>query len=771
MSWPILPIICFFSSGIIIGKYVSLDLSAWLALTGAAFFINLIFLVCKHRVNFALFLVCIALAGSFWYAQSRAPEYLYKDYVGSPVYGEGVVLSYPQTGSYNQTFIVSLSDLSLDSNRKISFRGLEKILLTVPANLQDGFLPGMGVEFSGELFWPNVAKNPGAFDYREYLANQKVFYGIKCRSGAVNTVASGTGLRDMAARGREKVSKYLDQLLPDEEKGLLLGLLFGDVSAIGEKDWEGYQRAGIVHLFAVSGYNIAFVLGLAWFLLSFFSWRPLWRLLWGAFILIGYYFMVGWSASIVRASIMAFVGLLALCAGRKQDIINSMALAALVILILNPGEIFQVGYQLSFIVTAGIIYLSPQLQRWGLGRLLSPALSAQLAAIPLSAWHFNQVSLIAPFLNIIAILISGGATVLGLIGCLLTWVFPALAAPAFITAGSMMYALSRFTLVCAGFQWASLTVPTVSPYFIISVYIFLLVLPQISRLAPVFPCVPIRIKAAALAIFLLGCIIFAWPQAARLEVVFLDVGQGDSIFIRTPGGRICLIDGGGTPDSEYAVGLKVVKPYLQSRGIRRIDIMVMSHSDLDHSEGLMEILPLLDVGVFLMPPTDTDNKTERTIWGLCSKQDIPVCELTAGQRLSLDENVYIEVLNPFRGSDTKGNNHSLVFRLVYGEAEWLLTGDIENSAIEEILKRSDLVTCDILKLPHHGSINSYNEAFYRAVSPQAVVASVGINNYNHPHPSIRAYFTAQQIPFYATVDNGAVLTESDGKSIWIRTMR
>ncbi len=770
MNRPFLLITCFFCSGIIFGRYVALSSSLWLALTGAAFFINLIFFGCKRRIYPALLLVCVAIAGAFWYTESRAPENLYKDFVGSLARGEGVILTYPQIGSYNQNFTVRLSELSQDSDGGLCFAGLEKILLTVPADLHDNFLPGMRVEFSGELFRPNEARNPGAFDYREYLANQKVFYGLKCGKGTVHTVASEDGLRVLAARGRVKVSQYLEQLLPSEEKGLLLGLLFGDVSGIDEKEWEGYQRAGIVHLFAVSGYNIAFVLGIAWFFLSFFGPRPFWRLFWGVVILWGYYFMVGWSASIVRASFMAFFGLLALCAGRKQDFLTSLALAALVILLLNPGEIFQVGFQLSFLATAGIAYLSPQFQKWGLGQLLSPTLAAQLTTIPLSVYHFNLISLVAPFLNIIAIFISGAVTILGLIGCLLIWIFPGLAAPIFITAGSMMYALSRFILWWAEFDWASLVIPNISPYFIISIYVFLLVLPQIPRLLPAFSHVPLKIKALAAGVFLLGCLIFAWPQPARLEVVFLDVGQGDSIFIRTPGGRTCLIDGGGTPGSAYMVGLNVVKPYLHSRGVRKIDVMVMSHNDGDHSEGLIEIIPSFVVGAFLMPPVDANNETDKAILDLCNERNIPLSELTAGQQLVLDKQVCLEVLNPVRGSEMKGNNSSLVFRLVFGQAEWLLTGDIENVVIEEMLRRSDILKSDILKLPHHGGLSSFNKEFYRAVAPQAVIASVGINNYNHPHPSVKAYFAQQKIPFYATVDYGAVFTESDGRTIRIRTM-
>jgi competence protein ComEC len=255
-----------------------------------------------------------------------------------------------------------------------------------------------------------------------------------------------------------------------------------------------------------------------------------------------------------------------------------------------------------------------------------------------------------------------------------------------------------------------------------------------------------------------------------MEVAFLDVGQGDSIFIRTPQGITILVDGGGTPGTDYSVGKNVIKPFLFKKGLEKVDIMMMTHNHLDHSEGLLELMPLLKVGCFMSPPFEGNNDIENKILNLCQKNNIPVKELEAGEKVWIDKESCLEVLHPDVNGKDKGNNRSLVLRIVYQNTTWLLTGDVENKAMDEILARWGNIDADILKLPHHGSISSFNPEFYEAVSPDAVVVSVGYNLYNQPHPDVMQYFQEHGIASYLTKENGAILTESDGEKIKIRTI-
>jgi competence protein ComEC len=232
-----------------------------------------------------------------------------------------------------------------------------------------------------------------------------------------------------------------------------------------------------------------------------------------------------------------------------------------------------------------------------------------------------------------------------------------------------------------------------------------------------------------------------------------------------------LIDGGGTPGTDYSIGKRVVRPFLRQEGLEKVDMIVMTHNHLDHSEGILELLPSLKVGCFIMSPREENNEIEEEILKHCREQDIAVLELVTGQKLLLEEDVCMEVLHPRTGDTAIGNDHSLVLRLVYRDVEWLLTGDIENGAIEDILARGETVRADILKLPHHGSISSYYPEFYQAVNPQIVIVSVGFNLYNQPHPKVREYFAEYSNSYYSTKESGAILTTSDGHEIQVRTVK
>lgn len=763
----LLLVVLSFAAGIAAEYCRPQNMALWLLLAGLSLIWGIYLIINGSRRQAAVLLAAVLFMGAFWLALALYPQGLYLDLTGQMAEGEGLIITYPRSGEFNLTFIVRVENLRVGETQ---LPGLEKLLLCIQPSPGQEFYPGSRVSFRGELLLPREARNPGQFDYRRYLANQQVFYQVQCGAGQCRLLEKGRGLRSLAARGRQEVSAYLSRLLPEEERGLLLGLLFGDVSSISPEDYEGYQRTGVVHLFAVSGFHVSLLLALVWFLLSFFQVSSFWRLTLALPILLTYFFLVGWTASMVRAALMSLLALLALLLGRKTDIFTSLALAALLILIVNPGELFQLGFQFSFLTTLGLAHLTPWLLKRGLARFSAPALAAYLASLPLTAYYFNLVSLISPFLNIGAVLVGGLATVLSLAGCILTWTIPTLAAPLFLAAGFLIYCLSRFILWWAHIPWTAVTVPAPPLPAIFMLYGLLLALPTLWYYRFALRQVPVRIRVGMTCFLVLFLIILCWPAPQPLQVIFLDVGQGDSIFIRTPGGYTALIDGGGTPDSPYSVGRKIIRPFLQRQGLERLDLMIMTHNHLDHSEGLLEVIPLLSVGTFLMPAAEGNNQAEADIKDLCRERKIPLLEVGAGQRILLEKDIYMEVLHPAQRDSSIGNNHSLVIRLVHGETEWLLTGDIEKEGLEQLLVQAPQLRADFLKLPHHGSISSYDEKFYRAVAPQAVVASVGFNYFNQPHPQVTGYFTSRSIPCYVTRDNGAIITESNGKRIIVRPM-
>lgn len=787
-------------AGILLARFFTTGITLWLVLAGASFFVVLVCLFLQREKKnelskgntdegkekadkdqknsqeksiqqaVAFFLVlCLTLSGAFWYSLSRCPEGLAQEDVGKIVTGVGTVASYPRENEYGISCLLTVEKIAATKDSgKTTFK-TQKVLLK---NRKDPALvlsPGDRIVFRGEITQLSEPRNPGQFDYGEYLANQGIFRIINCQKGELRIAEKGEGIRALAAEGRKQVVQCLNGLLPQREKGLILGILFGDTTLIEEEEWDAYKRAGVVHLFAVSGLHVGIVLGLIWFSLSFFQPRPLLRLLIGTGVIVGYGFMVGWSSSILRASLMAVLGLLALTVGRKNDLYNSLGAAAWIILLFSPGELFQAGFQFSFLTTAGLIYLTPWLEKKGCGKLLSPALAAQLVSTPLTAYHFNQISLIAPFVNILAIMVSSLAAVLSFAGAFLTWFLPWLATPFFLAAGFIMFCLSKLIVWCADLKWASIVVASPSPLLLICVYLGLLVLPVFARYRYILREVPSKLKAALVCFFVVVFLFACWPVQKGLEVVFLDVGQGDCIFIRTPGGKTVLIDGGGTPGSSYSIGRTILRPFLYHYGVNKIDVMIMSHNHVDHSEGLLEILPYFKVGAFMMPPGEENNEMEQELRRICLEKKVPVQELTAGQRIIVERDVLLEVFHPDQEVHFIGNNRSLVLKLNYQESSWLFTGDAEKEVLEKLLENGAKLHADLLKIPHHGSRTSFVPAFYQKVQPGAVVFSVGENRFGQPHPEVPDYFMQRGIPVYLTKESGAVFTQSNGQKILLKT--
>jgi competence protein ComEC len=773
MQRPLLTGSLFFMAGILLARFFTTRITLWLVLAGASFFVAFVGFLRKKSIRqivpfFVMF--GLVLAGAFWYSLSRDPEDLAQKDVGKIVTGVGTVASYPRENEYGISCLLTVERIAAAKDSgKITFSKRQKVVLKSLKDPALVLLPGDRVVFEGVITQPSKPHNPGQFDYGEYLANQGIFRIINCQKGELRLTEKGEGIRALAAEGRKQVVQCLNELLPQREKGLILGILFGDTTLIEEEEWDAYKQAGVVHLFAVSGLHVGIVLGFLWFLLSFFQPRPLLRLLIGTGVIIGYGFMVGWSSSILRASLMAVLGLLALTVGRKNDLYNSLGAAAWIVLLFSPGELFQAGFQFSFLTTAGLIYLTPWLERKGCGKLFSPALAAQLASTPLTAYHFNQISLIAPFVNIFAIMVSSVAAVFSFTGTLLTWILPWLATPFFLAAGFIMFCLSKLIVWCAGLKWASVVVASPSPLLLICIYLGILVLPVFTRYRYIWREVPSKIKAALVCFFTVIFLFACWPMPKGLEVVFLDVGQGDCIFMRTPGGKTVLLDGGGTPGSSYSIGRTVLRPFLYYYGVNKIDVIIMSHNHVDHSEGLLEILPYFKVGAFMMPPGEENNEMEQELRKICTQKKVPVQELTAGQKIMVEQDVLLEVLHPEQEGFFIGNNRSLVLRLNYQESSWLFTGDAEKEVLEKLLENGAKLHADLLKIPHHGSRTSFVPAFYQKVQPGAVVVSVGENRFGQPHPEVPAYFTQRGIPVYLTKERGAVFTQSNGQKMLLKT--
>ena len=267
----------------------------------------------------------------------------------------------------------------------------------------------------------------------------------------------------------------------------------------------------------------------------------------------------------------------------------------------------------------GIIYLTPWLERKGCGKLLAVPLAASMTSTPILAYHFNQISLIAPFINVVAVAVTSFAAVLAFGAVFVTWLIPFLATPFFWAAGLLMFILSEMVIWCAGLKWAGINIATPSPAVMIWLYLFLAVLPFLAYSRYIISEVALKTKGTIASLLVILLLFTCWPSPSMMEVVFLDVGQGDSIFLRTPRGKTALVDGGGTPGSTFSVGKKIVSPVLCHYGVNKIELMLMSHHHLDHSE-VGGNHALFSSKGFLQPPREENSAIEKRLGNLYSEK-------------------------------------------------------------------------------------------------------------------------------------------------------
>jgi competence protein ComEC len=302
---------------------------------------------------------------------------------------------------------------------------------------------------------------------------------------------------------------------------------------------------------------------------------------------------------------------------------------------------------------------------------------------------------------------------------------------------------------------------------------------------------PARLLIAALA----AAILLVWSgflppsSAGRLTVTFIDVGQGSAALVEAPCGVKILVDGGGElplrggtgepgqpgePGDFGELGERVLVPFLRRQGIRRLDLVAVSHPHEDHFGGLLPLVEAIPVGRMLISPSPGQSPYYTTLLERAAARQIPVEQAVAGQAWACSCGLSVEVLFPpaklLQGTGSDLNNNSLILRFRYGETAILFCGDIEDAAVRHLLRAKTDLAADILQVPHHGAGMASLPQFLQAVNPRLAVIPVGPNPFGHPHPQTLAALEEAGVAVYRTDWHGAVIVRTDGSRIWIKTL-
>jgi competence protein ComEC len=558
-------------------------------------------------------------------------------------------------------------------------------------------------------------------------------------------------------------ARLLEAILPGPERGLVLAMVLGDRSELDEETGEAFKASGTYHVLALSGAQVALVAGLLVGGLRRLRAGPLAEAVLTSGAVWFYAMLVGGDVPIVRAALMAS----AILAGRAFDLAgdaaNLLGLAAFVLLVVRPAFAWDVGFQLSFGATLGILALAGPLGR-GLPHLplradlaVVASLAAQAVLSPLLAVHFHRLAPAALFLNLAAVPLSAAVLLAGLATLALA-PLPILGPLTADVAWVAAHALRRSGDLGPLAPW--LDVRVASPTFVVvGLHVAALVLLVRGR------------RARGLALLLVshvGLLLGPSPLTGdgRLHLSVLDVGQGDCLLLRSPSGRTLLVDAGGSWNPRFDVGERRVAPFLWRAGIRRLDALLLTHAHFDHVGGARFLLGTFDFEEVWEGPAVRGSPSWRRLDGVLRSAEITRRTVFRGVGMEWD-GVELRLLAPApkRPPRRVRNEDSVVVLARLGEVAFLLTGDVEGEAEDRLLLSQALV----VKVPHHGSRSSSAPRFVDSTHPRVALVSLGARNpFGYPHPEVvRRYREAGALLMRTDLD-GTVEVATDGRRLWVR---
>lgn len=642
-----------------------------------------------------------------------------------------------------------------------------------------GWKKGMSVRFYGEAGKPFSYSNPGQFNYIEYLSHQSVYWQF--RVDRISDIQTGEGYHFFTAFSdlKERLSQQINLLFKQPYAGFIKSVLLGDRQDLTKEIEEDFSISGLSHLLAISGLHLSVISLLFYGSMTRAGMTREHSVYITSVLLIVYMLLIGASASVVRATLMTLLMYYGLLFKNSFSSLQIIGLAVIIMTAYHPVWIYQIGFQLSFIVTFYILWGYPLLYEklpmkgGGLKKALTMVLITQLASFPFVFYYFHQYSLLSWLLNLVAVpLFSAILFPFALFIYLLSFLSFPLAS---FLADIMSWLLTIFfNIIHQSAQYSFFHIYGNVPSFLITVMLYLLIswLLARERVKASFLIHPFKkiIFNAEKWVFMLLILMILWNGLIKDEalVTVLDVGQGDSIVIQTPGGRNLLIDSGGKPvfpkedwqlrKDPLDIGEDIVLPYLHYRGIDQIDIAFLTHEDVDHIGGYLALVDDIKIKAFVVseefPRTEIGKKLE----SLLIEKKIKIIVMDEMKTVNVDQDTRLTVAPVNMKGSAKENDHSFVIYLkIYGTS-LLFAGDVEEAGENLILENYHLPETDILKVGHHGSLTSTSDEWLNTLKPKEAVISVGESNpYHHPSSEVLNRLEENGTQIWRTDQDGAVL--------------
>lgn len=662
----------------------------------------------------------------------------------------------------------------------------KKFLLYVKKSRKTKLKYGQQIKIIGFYDKTEGRRNYKGSNYQEYLKNKKIYGMLNCedelkiiKDNNINPISM------LIYRVRDKLKNNVFDILDKDEAGLATGILLGDSSEIEDDIKEDFKNCSLSHMLAVSGAHLSYlILGLNLLLNDRIIGKRK-KYVINIIAIIIFMLLTGMSLSVIRAGISTILSIVAVLIYRKSDSFETMAFALLCTIIDNPFTIFNMGLQLSYLGTAGIVLLNKYLVEFEkkhteLSKIkvylienTYVTLSATLLIFPIILYYFNMISLNLLLANLLLGPILGVSIMLGFIVLSVSLIsMPVAQILGWIWQLPLKF-ITKATAVIAKLPMANITVVTPRNITIAAIYIIialLIVFMKNKKQIIIKKIIPIVISVTLILNFTAD---INWK--GDLKIYFVDVGQGDSTYICTPKGTKILIDGGGSREPEkYDVGKKILLPYILDRRVKKIDYIIVSHFDSDHCQGLEQVLQTIKVKNIIIGKQASICKEFEKIMDICSRKKINVIKVKRGGKVEIDKSLYFEILHPSDKmlDDGKGglNANAIVAKMYYKPKNgkkftMLFTGDIEKDAEKELVKEyGKKLKVDILKVAHHGSKTSSIEEFLKLAMPETALIGVGQRNtFGHPNEGVLQRLKEINAKIYRTDLNGEITVTVDKK--------
>lgn len=771
-------------AGIWLAKQANLPSPAWAVGSGTALVAAV--LLRKTRAGLPLLTVIFLLLGAWRYAVSipRIDETHVAWYnERGEVTLVGVVYEEPEPKGTRWRARIAAREIT-HANGRAPVHGLVQATLPAYPTVHEGDV----VRLHGTLTVPPVWED---FSYRDYLAREGVFSLMTMPTVEVAQRSERRDLRRILWAVRARGEAVIAALIPNPEAALLAGILLGREGGISSDVMGAFRTTGTAHIIAISGFNITIIAGALLKMLTRLIGRR-WAVVITMPLIALYAVLVGADPPVVRAAIMGCIALVALLLGRRNDALNALAASAFLMTAIRPQAVWDVGFQLSFAATLGmILYAEPLHRRVGaflsaripgplgkavvgwFGDAVAATLAAQVLTLPLTVAYFRNLSPISVMANLLIVPVQPQVMTWGGVGLLLALIWLPLGMPVAWASWLFLAYTIRVAEILARVPGASLEVARVPWPVVVGYYAVVAGLTFGSHRVRKWLSPAARRWAKAVrrwrwegALAVVAALVWAaglqMPDG-RLHVYFMNVGEGDAVLIRTPRGNAVLVDGGSDPARLLSeVGRRL--PFWQ----RSLALVFLTHPHADHTGGLIGVLERYKVGAFVDARPGKTPEYKACV-AAAQARDIPHIQAVPGQRFVVDGDVVLEVLYPSPKTPCRSENEcSMVIHLTMGSASFLLMGDLEDEGQVLMMNERDVPQALVLKVPHHGGEKALYPSFLAAVAPRVAVIQGGPRAAADPHPATLQRLEATGATIWQTRRKGALQIITDGRQYWVR---